>query len=125
MTKMKWGYKRVYLLGGGEEGLTWTLSLAVCEKTKIFSGAFAISGQRNKQRKQVRCRDRDFFKARLGKRYISDKVLHHSWIKNSAEYTKVVLLDKSEHPNGGIDAPRDRKVWITKENWLQIGKRNK
>ena len=118
MTKTKWGYRRVYLKGGGEEGFTWTLSLVVCEKTKIFSGAFAISGQQNKQRKQARCRDRNFFEARLGKRYISDKVLHHSWIENSAKYTKVALLDRSEHPNGGIDVPRNRRLWIAKEVWL-------
>jgi hypothetical protein len=117
MTKKIYG-KSVHLARGREEGFGWSLSLRIHNKMKRFSGSFTFDGKLQKQRGEARIKDRDFFKARLGEKYLANKVLHHSWIENSAEYTKVVLLHKSEHPNGGIDVPRDRKAWIEKENWL-------
>jgi hypothetical protein len=112
--------KAVYLASGGEEGFAWELTLKIYEKTKLFAGHFDISGELEKQRKQVRDIDRQFFKARLGSKCMVDKVLHHFWIGNSSEYTKVILLHKSEHPNGGIDVLREtlKKLWIEKEVWL-------
>ena len=111
--------KTLHLIGGGEEGDVWSLFLNIFEETKIFSGSFQVYGELQKQRGKTRRNDRLFFDARLGKKYMVDKVLHHSWIKNSSEYTKVVLLDKSEHNNGGMNVLRERDLWILKENWLK------
>ena len=115
---MKIKIKTVRLSTGSEEGFGWMLTLHIHEKTKFFFGAFTLSSELQKRRHVVRKRDRNFFNSRLGEKYMSDKVLHHLWIENSAEYIKAVLLEKSEHPNGGIDVPRDRKAWIDKENWF-------
>ena len=103
---------------GSEEGFDWQLYNLVYEGTKIFSGHFVLTGKLGKQRSQVRGRDRRFFIARLGEKYMLDMVLHHLWIENSGVYIKVILLHKSEHPNGGMDLLRDRKAWIEKEDWL-------
>ena len=111
--------KMIHFIGGSEEGFVWKLSLNCCAGTKIFSGSFQVYGELQKQRGKTRRNDRLFFDARLGKKYMVDKVLHHSWIKNSSEYTKVVLLDKSEHNNGGMNVLRERDLWILKENWLK------
>jgi hypothetical protein len=111
--------KIVNIRSGREEGFVWVLFLDVRENTKKFSGSFYISGKLENHRATTRSTDRKFFMARLGRKYMADKVLHHSWIENSADYIKVILLHKSEHPNGGIDVDRGAKLkWIAKEIWL-------
>lgn len=102
-----------------EDGFKWQLRLIVYEKTRLFEGDFQVTASFQNARNSIRSGDRHFFLNRLGKEYMKDKVIHHFWYDRSGKTDKAVLVDKFEHPNGGVGRPGIKKhVWEALEDWF-------
>ena len=74
----------------------------------LANSKIGLRGERNK----IRMRDRS--KWRLYKRIIApDSQLHHSWCRDSAEYTGLALVEADQHIHGMINVIRILEGKIT------------
>lgn len=112
-------YKPIYLVSSTEDGYKYQLRLSLYEKTTVFRGDFQLTVNHQNARNALRSKDRHFFINRLGKKYMKDKVIHHSWFNGTAKTNKAILVDKFEHSNGGVGRSGIKKhVWEALEDWF-------
>ena len=114
--------KIVTLFSGRENGALWDLRVAVAQKSRKYNGYFIICDKRRLEKLNTRRRDRNFFEARLGKKYMEDKVVHHRWSSKDG-ITWTFVLSKNQHSYGSLGKKRmvNKRDWEDKEEWLKCG----
>lgn len=74
------------------------------------------------ERVKIRNRERARFISKYGKEFMHNKVIHHMWIPNKAEYTNIILFNSRDEHVEHHNTIKNMKQGG--DNYVQQGKYN-